>query len=105
MTVVLSHQGNECKQFFYFVAYSATLHTTPNQKKLGHFVQFSRFCDLFILFNLLLAVQKYKEKFSNVFTNFDFDDCNTPQSWDRDQIQVKRLSKLDYPTILKQVNW
>jgi len=31
-------------------------------------------------------------------TNFDFDGCNTPHKiWDRDQTNVKRLSKLDCP--------
>jgi len=55
--------------------------------------------------------------FSNVFTdqhncilemrtNFDFDGCNTPHKiWDRDQTNVKRLSKLDCPdmSLMKNV--
>jgi len=32
--------------------------------------------------------------------NFDVDGCN--KSWDRGKIKVKRLFKLDYPTLLKQ---
>jgi len=39
-------------------------------------------------------------------TNFDFDGCNTPHKiWDRDQTNVKRLSKLDCPdmSLMKNV--